>query len=300
MNTVSERAIVLFTAFSFVACFSPGAASAQPDEGEKLFNQICVACHTVGKGRLVGPDLANVHKRRPEEWILRFVKNSTSVIDSGDEYAVQLFAEYSNIPMPPNNFTDRQIRSIIQYIAANSPDDGAAEASRVADAMQPPSEPATAEDILAGKALFTGELRLKNGGATCITCHNVDRADIPAGGALARDLTNAHSRLGEAGVMAILTSPPFPAMNKAFAKVPLTRREVFQITAFLQSMDVASSKGPNYGTRLFVSGLGGAILLLGLFSGVWVRGKRRSVNHEIYDRQVRATWQRMSDSERNG
>jgi cytochrome c2 len=31
-----------------------------------LFRQFCVACHTIGQGKLIGPDLIDVHNRRSE------------------------------------------------------------------------------------------------------------------------------------------------------------------------------------------------------------------------------------------
>lgn len=35
--------------------------------GDQTFNKICIACHTVGEGIRVGPDLKDVHKRRDRE-----------------------------------------------------------------------------------------------------------------------------------------------------------------------------------------------------------------------------------------
>ena len=91
MNKLFQRAFVLSTILCCVASLAPRIAHAKGEEGKELFKQICVACHTINGGKLVGPDLANVHKRRPEEWIIRFVKSSQAVIKAGDPYAVQLF-----------------------------------------------------------------------------------------------------------------------------------------------------------------------------------------------------------------
>jgi cytochrome c2 len=76
--------------------FEDAILFAQSD-GEKLFKQICIACHTIGQGKLIGPDLANVHKRQSEEWIIRFIKSSQSVIKSGDPYATALYHFTKNI-----------------------------------------------------------------------------------------------------------------------------------------------------------------------------------------------------------
>ncbi len=59
--------------------------------GENLFKTTCSACHTIGKGILIGPDLANVHMRREKQWIFSFIKSSQSVIKQGDATAVALF-----------------------------------------------------------------------------------------------------------------------------------------------------------------------------------------------------------------
>jgi cytochrome c2 len=51
------------------------ARASEPDQelGERLFTEKgCVACHTVGEGRLVGPDLQNLNVRPDEaRWAAR-------------------------------------------------------------------------------------------------------------------------------------------------------------------------------------------------------------------------------------
>lgn len=260
-------------------------------EGEKLFHQVCVACHTIGKGKLIGPDLANVHKRRPEEWLLRFIRSSQSVIKSGDAYAASLFEEYNRMVMPDNPFSDDQIRSIISYIAENSPG-GPGAASGSAETITPgrPVAEATPEDIQLGARLFEGTAFPENRGPSCNSCHNVNHAMVMAGGSLAKDLSDAFSRLGEAGVKAILSSPPFPAMKQAYQNHPLTEEEIFHLTAFLKKVDQERNEQPvvNYRNKLLFSGVGGMLFLLIVFGGFWLNTKRSSVNRRIYDRQIKS------------
>ncbi len=75
----------------------------------------CKVCHTIGKGRLVGPDLKGVTERRSQEWLIPFIQKSQTMVDSGDPDAVQLFEEYK-IPMPDNNLSDEQIINILNFI----------------------------------------------------------------------------------------------------------------------------------------------------------------------------------------
>jgi cytochrome c551/c552 len=118
---IYRKFLLVLLAFStFVA-----SLSANP-EGEKLFSTLCKACHHL-EIRLVGPPLKNVSQRHNEEWLLKFIKSSTSMIASGDKAAIELFNTYNKIPMPDQNLTDDEIRSILSYILeASSPAEGAA------------------------------------------------------------------------------------------------------------------------------------------------------------------------------
>ena len=97
--------ILLFTNLSF----------SQTAEAEANF-AVCKACHTIGGGKLVGPDLQGVTERHDEAWLIKFIQNSQELINSGDPAAVKVFEENNKIPMPPNNLTPDQIRDILLYI----------------------------------------------------------------------------------------------------------------------------------------------------------------------------------------
>ena len=84
--------------------------------GESLFNNNCKVCHNID-GRLIGPALANIYDRRDLPWIYAFVQNSQKVINSGDEYAVNLYNEYNQVAMTSfDTFTDDEVLSIVAYI----------------------------------------------------------------------------------------------------------------------------------------------------------------------------------------
>lgn len=89
--------------------------------GKEIFMQTCGACHTVGRGRLVGPDLMNINQKKPEDWIVNFIKSSQTVIKSGDKYADSLYIAFNKTLMPDHpNLTDGQIKDMIAYIGSKS------------------------------------------------------------------------------------------------------------------------------------------------------------------------------------
>ena len=89
--------------------------TAAVQDGEALFKANCSSCHAV-KDKLIGPVLKGVETRRPQDWILKWVKNSTAVIKSGDEYANKLFNEYNKVVMTSFALSDAEIKSILAYI----------------------------------------------------------------------------------------------------------------------------------------------------------------------------------------
>ena len=108
-----NKIIIFFTLFIF-SIFLSVSIQAQNEPPPEW--GVCAACHTIGKGKLIGPDLKGVTERREEAWLISFIRSSQTMINNGDPIAVQLFEEYNKIPMPDNNFTDEQIKGILTYI----------------------------------------------------------------------------------------------------------------------------------------------------------------------------------------
>lgn len=128
---------------------TPGDASPLPlDEeaiaqGRSLFRDNCQVCHQVQQ-QLVGPALANVAERRPIPWLLSFINNSQQVIQSGDEYAVELYNRFNKTVMPSFDFSDEEILSILAYIEQESeaaPEAGATAGAQPETAAQPAAGP---------------------------------------------------------------------------------------------------------------------------------------------------------------
>ncbi|MCH7562596.1 MAG: cytochrome c [Gemmatimonadetes bacterium] len=274
-------AIVISVALCVLAA-AHGAPLEGQAMGEELFRTTCAACHTTGTDRLVGPGLQGVEDRRDHEWLVSFITEPDRMIAEGDTIATRLLAEYI-VPMPNLGTTRAQAESILDYIAsANEAPTGETSGTPVAQA------PATEEQVLLGQALFQGHTRLANGGPTCNSCHEVTHDAVIGGGILARELTTVFSRLGGPGVRAIIGSPPFPVMQKAYEDRPLTEEEVAGLVAFLERADAEQElhQPRDYGIKLFGFGVVGAALLLGLYSLAWSGRKRGSVNQEIFDRQI--------------
>ncbi len=87
--------------------------------GESLFNNNCTVCHAINEV-VVGPALKNVHERQSLPWLISFIQNSQKVIQSGDDYAVNLYNEYNKTLMPSFDYSEEEVTSIIAYIKAES------------------------------------------------------------------------------------------------------------------------------------------------------------------------------------
>lgn len=256
-----------------------GDANAQTATGEANFQRLCIACHTIGGGKRVGPDLQGVTTRRSEEWLLRWIASSQSMVRSGDPTAVALLREYNNVSMPDVALSPAEIRDVLAYIAGGPQQPAAA---------QLPSVPATPGEIRRGQELFEGKLRFTNGGPACSSCHHVTQDAVAGGGVLAKELTTAFTRLGSSGIRAILSSPPFPVMEQAFHARPLTDPEISALLGYLESVRGRSQydQPREDSMKLLFGGLAGVSLLMVFYALTWRQRKKDPVNQKVFARQM--------------
>jgi nitrite reductase (NO-forming) len=84
--------------------------------GKALFTaKGCTACHNIGAGRTVGPDLAGLFQRRTVPWVKAWLRDPDKMLEK-DDTAKAMFDEY-NIAMPNLNLTDAEITALMHYIA---------------------------------------------------------------------------------------------------------------------------------------------------------------------------------------
>jgi mono/diheme cytochrome c family protein len=253
-------------------------------ETADYFRTRCTSCHTVGGGRLTGPDLKNVLQQaaangKDREWLLRFIQDPQAMIQSGDSYALTLQHETpGNAVMPAQPDMTRALAgSLLDLIEAES------KLERSQFAGSPISlVPFTPEDVPQGRALFRGTQPLANGGPPCISCHTIGGMGPLGGGRLGPDLTLVNERLGgPKGLSTWLLAPPTPTMQSIFKTTPLKPEEIHVIAALLnQSAEdgiPADMSGP---LTFFLLGLGGAVAGLVLFDGVWNK-RFRSVRFRL-------------------
>lgn len=88
--------------------------------GKALFVKACAACHTIGQGVRVGPDLAGVTERRSEAWLKRFIPNPSRMIAEKDDTALKLSAEFNGLVMPDIGLSDPDVGDLLKYISSTS------------------------------------------------------------------------------------------------------------------------------------------------------------------------------------
>lgn len=256
--------LALLLSSLILARAAPLAQAAQ--DGQAIFEAKCAACHTIGGGKLVGPDLEGVVTRRELGWLSSFIQSPDKMIADGDPTAVQLLAEYNNVAMPNLMLSDAEVEALLAYL--ENPQAGGA-----APAAPPAALPAGA--VLSGQKLFTGETGLQMGGPGCFACHSVSGNGALGGGSLGPDLTHAVSRLSEAGLTSALANIVYPTMQGPFLNRPLTAQEQADLIAYLKWADQSAPPAAPYAAWLFPAiALGGTVLLFAGMLVFWPRQRQ--------------------------
>jgi cytochrome c2 len=243
----------------------PGRAFAQdtPD----YYRQNCMNCHTIGGGRLTGPDLKDVTKRKDAEWLMAFMQDPRSVIESGDGYATKMVEESRGVIMPNvPGMTRYRAEQILKLIEAESQlEKSQFQGIRISD------QPFTEADRITGRDIFLGKTPLATGGTACIACHSM--YDLPAlgGGRLGPDLTRVYERLkGRQSLAAWLMAPATETMQPIFKNHPLEAEEIHALTAYFDAAAQHGEADPSVNRVTFLLlGLAFAAATIFGFDAIW-------------------------------
>ena len=92
------------------------AAPVVGHNGQRLFVSKCSACHTLGEGDKVGPDLAGVTARRDRAWLARYISEPEALLAAGDPTAKALFHQYKQIRMPNLKLGSSDVADIVSFL----------------------------------------------------------------------------------------------------------------------------------------------------------------------------------------
>jgi cytochrome c2 len=269
---------------AFAYLMGPLVIVANAQDAADYFKQNCTMCHSIGGGRLIGPDLGGVTKRKDRAWLIKFLQDPKAMIDSGDSYANQLHQDANGVVMPtPPGMTPALADSILNYLEAGP---GAAQSQ----SAEPPAkeQPFTEADVALGRRIFIGQQTLANGGPACVSCHTLRTIGSLGGGRLGPDLTNEIDKLGgRRGATAWLSSPPTTTMQAVFSKHALEPEEILPLLAAIDNASHQEQPERNSTALKFSGfGIGGMLIGLVLLNAAW-RGRIRSVRRSVIRAQVR-------------
>lgn len=141
MTRIAKTQLLVFgVACGIVACATPAqqriASGAEPvsvnpdfrveerkaDLGHDLFgSRGCMGCHSIGHGRLAGPDLFGVTEVRSIDWLKSFLKDTDAMLNT-DPIAQALLKEFKGNRMPNIRLTDQEIEGLIHYLQRKTND----------------------------------------------------------------------------------------------------------------------------------------------------------------------------------
>jgi len=228
-------------------------------DAASVFQTSCAACHTIGGGDGIGPDLEGVATRRDRDWLVSWITDPVAMVESGDPTATELLATWNNFQMPTLGLPAADVEALVDYLGASA---GTAAPAPVT--TQPVA--AGSGDVAAGRNLFTGANTLDNGGPSCRACHSIAGIGALGGGQLGPDLTTSYQRLGEA----MITWPQTGTMQPIFTDKPLTAAEQADLLAFFSSTDV-TERAPEVIWQLAGLALAGVAIIAILAQLIWRR-----------------------------
>ncbi|MBC5992300.1 c-type cytochrome [Pontibacter cellulosilyticus] len=118
-NVFRKSSLALVAGLLLVS--SPAVQAQDAVAGKAIFEGNCQTCHSIDAD-VVGPALKDVHKRRGDEWLVKFIKNSQELVQAGDKDAVAVYEKFNKIPMPAfgSSLSDEDVANVIAYIKAES------------------------------------------------------------------------------------------------------------------------------------------------------------------------------------
>ncbi|MBN8216941.1 MAG: hypothetical protein J0L75_09890 [Spirochaetes bacterium] len=247
---------ILFAALAALAPLpaAEGGADANTaaDPNATAFLRSCSGCHTIGRGKLTGPDLVSAKTLAPSALDAALERMRSKVIGTFDASLIAALLRDAAAAARLDREQQRQ--------------------NKLAEAkLDPP-------DAAVGRALFQGQRRLAAGGTACASCHSVRPGPMGNSPFLGPDLHDVYKRYGRDSLRVACQQPGFKIMSALYKDHPVTRQEAVHLVAFFAALE-KEPPAPNEFPLHPVAALGALLFFAGL--AVAYRGRLRSVRARI-------------------
>lgn len=82
-------------------------------KGKEVYDQLCLACHRIGK-KFIGPAPNGILERRTPEWVMNMILDPEKMVKE-DPLAKDLLIEFNGSPMANQGLTEEEARAVLEY-----------------------------------------------------------------------------------------------------------------------------------------------------------------------------------------
>ncbi|MBP9854159.1 MAG: cytochrome c [Candidatus Omnitrophica bacterium] len=177
----------------------------QTDKAAEYFFYRCAGCHTIGGGKLSGPDLLPATQWSAADLnpAIKKMEKNVGVMSESDISQMISFLKDMNVATR----MAKQKQKIEESFRASLP-------------------PASFE---IGQKLFKGQRRLANGGPSCISCHYF----VHEGGSLGLDLTLIKEKASGVVLQSAIVNSSYKVMRPIYEKHVITPEEAVHLSEYL-------------------------------------------------------------------
>ncbi len=251
--------LIVAVAVFFGVLFGPPKTeiAAQEVSGASVYGQFCSACHQPTGAGVPGtfPPLAGNENVADGAYVEATIRDGLSGVIEVDGVSYDM-------TMPAvAGISEPEITAVVAYVVELS--------GKTITVPEPTVTEPYVGDPDRGHDLFTGAIKLENGGGSCAGCHTAGAIGNLGGSSLGPDLSDTHSTLGgDVGLTAWLTNPPAPTMAPIFADRPMNNEEIADVVAFMSTTSIENAPDTSV-DRLFLFGVVGMVLLIGGMATAW-------------------------------
>ena len=180
------------------------------------FMMKCAGCHTIGRGKLTGPDLKDAAAWKPAD-LMPKIKTMEKKVGPLTEEEVTALAKFLKDPK-----VDERI---------------IAQEARLAAEEEAKYEKGNANK---GADLFYGRVTLTHGGLACASCHRLGEW----GGAFGPNLSGTFAKMGMTPLISACEKTQFREMDAAYRGHPITHQEAIHLAKFLETGKPSPAEDP--------------------------------------------------------